>query len=101
MQERQILLKKNLDKRIILERDDIEIVDRFSYVGDVHSTERVQVAVITRVRSAWKRLKEFLHKSYLQSTLSYGAECWVMRVVDERKLKKTEVSMLHVLWSKP
>ena len=53
-------LDKNLDKRITLDRNDAETVDRFSYLKDVFSTEeRVQEAITSRKKSAWKMTKDF------------------------------------------
>ena len=47
------------DKLISLDGDNIEVVDRFSYLGDVISTEGgAQEAVTSRIRSAWKKFKE-------------------------------------------
>ena len=108
---------ENLDKRISLDGDDIEIVDRFPYLGDVVSTEGgVQEAVTSRIRSAWRkfkivsgllckkglslRVKGILYKIYVRTTLSYGAECWAMRMEDERKLKATEMRMLRMMCGK-
>ena len=103
--------------RLTMDGDDIEIVDKFSYLGDVLSTERgVHEAIIARIRSAWKKFKEVsgvlckkgislrikraLYKCYVRSILTYGAECWPLRVEDERKLKTTEMRMLRMLCGK-
>ena len=48
------------DNMISLDGDNIEVVDRFSYLGDVISTEGgAQEAVTSRIRLAWKNLKRF------------------------------------------
>ena len=100
----QNLLDKNLEERITLDKDDIETVDRFSYLGDVLSTEGgAQKAVTSRIRSAWKKCKYvsnilckknmplkitgILFKSYVWSTLSYGTECKVIKGEDEKTLE--------------
>ena len=44
--------------------------------------------------------KAILHKSYMQSILSYKAECWVMRVEDEEKMKTIEMKVLPMLFVK-
>ena len=45
-------------KKLLWNGNDIETVDRFSYLGDVFSAEgEVQEAVISRMRSAWKKFK--------------------------------------------
>ena len=46
------------DEMITLDGDNIEVVDRFSYLGDVISMEGAQEAVISRIRSAWKKFKK-------------------------------------------
>ena len=104
------------DKMITLDGDNIEVVDRFSYLGDVISTEGAQEAVTSRIRSAWKKFKEISHvicgrsislkvigtlyKSYVRNTLTYGAECWALKMEDERRLKTTETRMLRMICGK-
>jgi len=43
-----------------------------------------------------------MHKSYVRrrSALSYGAECWAMKVEDVRKMKSTEMRMLRKICDK-
>ena len=77
------------EDNISLDGDNIEVVDRFSYLGDVISTEgSAQEAVTSRIRSAWKKFKEVsnvicgrsislkvigtLYKSYVRNALTYG-----------------------------
>ena len=96
------------DNMISLDGDNIEVVDRFSYLGDVVSTEGgAQEAVTSRIRSAWKKFKEVsnvicgrsislkvrgtLYKSYVRNALTYGAEYWALKMEDERRLKTTEM----------
>ena len=53
------VLFEDENKMISLDGDNIEVVDRFSYLGDVISTEGgAQEAVTSRNRSAWKKFKE-------------------------------------------
>ena len=110
-------LDKNVDERITLDGNGIETLGRFFYLRNVLSTKGVvQEAVNSRMRSAWKKLKdvssilckkdmslrinEILYKSYVPSTLSYNAECWAMRREGERKPKVTEMRMLRILCDK-
>ena len=105
------------DKMISLDGDNIEVVDRFSYLGDVISTEGgAQEAVTSRIRSAWKKFKEVsnvicgrsislkvrgtLYKSYVRNAPTYGAECWALKMEDERRLKTTEMRMLRMICGK-
>ena len=111
------VLFEDEDKMITLDGDNIEVVDRFSYLGDVISTEGgAQEAVTSRIRSAWKKLKEVsniiygrsislkvrgtLYKSYVRNTLTYSAECWALKMEDERRLKTTEMRMLRMICGK-
>ena len=66
--ERKILHAKNAflvcnsDKILNLNGDNIEVVDRFSYLGDVLSMEGgAQEAVTSRIRLAWRKFKEGLN----------------------------------------
>ena len=53
------VLFEDEDKMITLDGDNIEEVDRFSYLGDVISTEGgAQEAVTSRIRLSWKKFKE-------------------------------------------
>jgi len=52
------LVHTNRDARVALNGDDLEVVDRFPYLGDVlSSVGGVQEAVMARIRSGWKKLK--------------------------------------------
>ena len=56
------VLFQDEDKMINLDGDNIEVVDRFSYLGDAFSTEGgAQEAVTSRIRSAWRKFKEVLN----------------------------------------
>ena len=105
------------DNMISLDGDSIEVVDRFSYLGDVISTEEgAQEAVTSRIRSVWKKFKEIsnlicgrsmslkvrgtLYKSYVRNALTYGAECWALKMEDERRLKTTEMRLLRMICGK-
>ena len=68
--------------------------------------------VTERLRASWKKfrdvgsllckmglslkLKGILYKVYVQSVLSYGAECWAVKVEDIKKLVSTEMRMLRM-----
>ena len=111
------MLYEDEDKMITLDGDKIEVAYRFSYLGDVISTEGgAQEAVTSRIRSAWKKLKDVsnvtcgrsislrvrstLYKSYVRNALTYGAECWALKMEDERRLKTTEMRMLRMICGK-
>ena len=105
------------DNMISLDGDNTEVMDSFSYLGDVISTEGgAQEAVTSRIRSAWKKFKEVwnvicrrsislkvrdtLYKSYVRNALSYGAECWALKMEDKRRLKTTETRMWRMICGK-
>ena len=111
------VLFEDEDKMICLDGNNTEVVDRFSYLGDVISTEAgAQEAVTSRIRSAWKKLKEVsnviyrrsislkvrgtLYKSYVRNALTCGAACWALKMEDERRLKTTEMRMLRMIHGK-
>ena len=102
---------------INLDGDNIEVVNRFSYLRYVLSAEGgAQEAVTSRIRSTWKKFRDIssaicrksmllkvkgiLYKSYVRSALTYGAECWALKGEDERRLKTAEVRILQIIWGK-
>ena len=111
------VLFEDEDKMITLDGDNIEMVGRFSYLGDVISTEGgAQEAVASRIRLAWKKFEEVsnvvcgrsislkvrgtLYKSCVRNALTYGAECWALTMEDKRRLKITEMRMLRMICGK-
>ena len=111
------VLFEDEDKMITLGGDIIEVVDRFSYLGDVISTKGgAQEAATSRIRSAWKKFREVsnvicgrsislkvrgtLYKSYVRNAPTYGAECWALKMEDDRRLKTTEMRMLQMICGK-
>ena len=44
------------------------------------------------------KVRGTLCKSYVRSALTYGAECWALKVEDGRKLKTTEMRMLQTIY---
>ena len=104
-------------KSVTMAGDEIEKVEKFSYLGDVLSTDgEVRWAVIGRIRAGWKKFKEvagvlllkglslklkgLLYKSCVRSALSYGAECWATKAEDMRKMETTEMRMLRMMCGK-
>jgi len=45
-------------------------------------------------------MKGIMYKKYVRSALSYGAECWAMKVEDVRRIKSTEMRMLRMISGK-
>jgi len=50
-----------MEERLTIDGDNVEIVDKFPYLGDVLSTKGgVHEAINAWIRSAWKNLRRFL-----------------------------------------
>ena len=111
------VLFEDEDKMITSDGDNIKVVDRFSYLTDVIRTEGgAQEAVTSRIRLAWKKFNEVsnvicrrsvslkvrgtLYKCYVRYAPTYGAECWALKMEDERRLKTTEMRMLRMICGK-
>jgi len=41
-----------------------------------------------------------MYKKYVRSALSYGAECWAMKVEDVGRINSTEMRMLRMICGK-
>jgi len=46
------------------------------------------------------KMKSTMYKKYVRSALSYGAECWAIKVEDVSRIKSTEMRMLHMICGK-
>ena len=59
------MLFQDEDKMVNLDGDNIEMVDKFSYLVDVFSAERgAQESVTSRIRSTWRKFQEVLNVTY-------------------------------------
>ena len=89
------LVAASMEENIMLDEDNIDIVDKFAYLGDVLSTEGgAQEAVRSRIRSGWLKFKEIssvlgnkytslkIRGALYKSALTYGGECWALRIED-------------------
>ena len=47
------------------------------------------------------RIKRILCKSYVQSTLSYGAECWTVMKKDEKTEDNRSENVTYIMWQNP
>ena len=90
----------------------LEKVDKFCYLGHMlDADEGCDSAVTTRVRSAWKKFREYLpiltgkgfllklkgkvYATCVTSCLMHGSETWPMKVEHELKMNRTEMSMIR------
>ena len=46
------------------------------------------------------KVRGTLYKSYVRNALTYVAECWALKMEDERRLKTTEMRMLRMICGK-
>jgi len=75
-----------------LDGHDLEVVDRFSYLGDVLSSAGgVQETVSERIRTGWKKFKisGLLYKRGLS-----------LKIKGTKRMKSTEMRMLHMIFGK-
>jgi len=90
----------------------LEKVDKFCYLGDMlDADEGCDSAVTARVRSAWKKFREYLpvltgqgfslklkgkvYATYVRNCLMHGNETWPMKVEHVLKMNCTEMSMIR------
>ena len=92
--------------------DQQKNVDHFKYLGSVIDKDgTIERDVDLRVRAAWSswrkltgvlydrkiplRLKAKLYEAIIGPALTYGSECWAMKVTNKRKIATTEMRMLR------
>ena len=87
----------------------LEKVDKYCYLGDMLDADGgCDSAVTARVRSAWKKFREYLPiltgkgfslkvKGKVRSCLMHGSETWPMKVEHELKMNRTEMSMIRLM----
>ena len=92
--------------------DQLKNVDHFKYLGSVIDRDgTINRDVDLRVRAAWSswrkltgvlydrkiplRLKAKVYEAIIRPALTYGSECWAMKVTNKRKIATTEMRMLR------
>ena len=92
--------------------DELKNVDHFKYLGSViDRNDTIDRDVDLRVRAAWSswrkltgvlydrkiplRLKAKVYEAIIRPALTYGSECWAMKVTNKRKIATTEMRMLR------
>ena len=53
-----------------------------------------------RIQGISLKVRGTLYKSYERNVLTYGAECWALKIEGERRLKTTEMRMLQMICGK-
>ena len=97
---------------IKLNGEELKNVDHFKYLGSVIDKDgTIDRDVDLRVRAAWSswrkltgvlydrkiplRLKAKVYEAIIRPALTYGSECWAMKVTNKRKIATTEIRMLR------
>ena len=92
--------------------DVLKNVDHFNYLGSVIDRDgTIDRDVDLRVRAAWSswrkltgvlydrkiplRLKAKVYEAIIRPALTYGSECWAMKVNNKRKIATTDMRMLR------
>ena len=97
---------------ITLNGEELKKVDHFEYLGSVFDKDgTIDKEVDLRVQDAWiswrkltgvfydrnipLRLKSKVYDAIIRPALTYGSECWAMKVTNTRKIATTEIRMLR------
>ena len=97
---------------IELNGEELKNVDHFKYMGSVIDKDgTIDRDVDLRVQAAWSswrkltgvlydrkiplRLKANIYETIIRPALTYGSECWAMKVTNKRKIATTELRMLR------
>ena len=95
-----------------LNGEELKHVDHFKYLGSVIDKDgTIDKDVDLRVQAAWSswrkltgvlydrkiplRLKAKIYEAIIRPALTYGGECWAMKVTNKRKIATTEMRMLR------
>ena len=95
-----------------LNGEELKHVDHFKYLGSVIDKDgTIDKDVDLRVQAAWSswrkltgvlydrmiplRLKAKVYEAIIRPALTYGSECWAMKVTNKRKIATTEMRMLR------
>ena len=89
---------------------NVELVDKFCYLGDMFSVDRdADAAVEMRIRIGWNKFRQLvplltnkdislivtgrLYSSCVQSSMLHGSETWPIRMENEVALQQAEMRM--------
>ena len=93
-------------------KQSVKNVDHFEYLGSVFDKDgMIDKEVYLRVQAAWiswrkltrvfydrnipLRLKAKVYDAIIRPALTYGSECWAMKVTNTRKIATPEIRMLR------
>ena len=95
-----------------LNGEELKNVDHFKYLGSVIEKDgTIDKDIDFRVQAAWSswrkltgvlydpkiplRLKAKVYEAIIRPALTYGSECWAMKVTNKMKIATTEMRMLR------
>ena len=98
--------------QMTLNGEELKHVDHFKYLGSVIDKDgTIDKDVDLRVQAAWSswrkltgvlydrkiplRLKAKVYEAIIRPALTYGSECWAMKVTNNMKIATTEMRMLR------
>jgi len=94
------LVHAKYDERIILDGDDWKVVDMAVCKKSSGWKKFKEISGLLCNRGLSLKMKGTMYKKYVRSALSYGVECWAMKMDDVRRMKSTEMRMLHMICGK-
>ena len=98
--------------KVQLAGNELEVVSKFCYLGDMlDGTGSAESSVICRIQCGWKKFRELLplitnraiplkvrgqmYNSCVRSVILYGSETWPVKMEDNQRLQRTEMSMIR------
>jgi len=98
--------------KVQLAGNELEVVSKFCYLGDMlDGTGSAESSVMCRIQCGWKKFRELLplitnraiplkvrgqmYNSCVRSVILYGSETWPVKMEDNQRLQRTEMSMIR------
>ena len=105
-------LKRQPMGPIMIDNKEIDVVDKFCYLGDMISAEGgAEESIATRIRCGWKKFRELLpllttkgfslrskgafYQACIRSVIVYGGETWAVREEDLSRLERNDMMMIR------
>ena len=103
------LVNKNNEEKVMLAGSNLEVVDKFCYLGDMlDAGGSAESSTVTRV-SGWKKFRELLpllttkanslkgelYAACVRSVMFYVRETWPIKVEESQRLHRNEMSMIR------
>ena len=105
-------LDKQPTESLTIENDNLDVVDKFCYLGDMISAGGgAEESILTRIRCGWKKFRELLpvltskgfsllskgsfYQACIRSVIIYAGETWAVREEDLSKLERNDMMMIR------